>query len=112
MGQETRWNAGLYEDKHSFVWRMTAGLLDLLNAQVGERILDVGCGTGHLTAQIAETGALVTGIDRSREMIRQAQEKYPNLQFGLWMLAKSLSPNLLTPCFPTLPFTGSSAPAS
>ncbi|HEV2419886.1 MAG TPA: methyltransferase domain-containing protein [Terriglobia bacterium] len=81
MGQETRWNAGLYEDKHSFVWRMTAGLLDLLNAQVGERILDVGCGTGHLTAQIAETGAFVTGVDCSREMIRQAQEKYPNLQF-------------------------------
>ena len=79
MGQETKWNAGLYDDKHSFVWKLAAGLLELLNAQSGERILDVGCGTGHLTAQIAETGALVTGIDRSPEMIRQAQEKYPNL---------------------------------
>jgi SAM-dependent methyltransferase len=81
MAQETKWNAGLYDDKHSFVWKMATGLLDLLAAQPGERVLDVGCGTGHLTAQIAETGALVTGIDRSPEMIRQAEEKYPELRF-------------------------------
>ena len=81
MPQQARWNADLYDDKHSFVWKMAAGLLELLAAQRGERILDVGCGTGHLTAQIAEAGALVTGIDCSPEMIRQAQEKYPKLQF-------------------------------
>ncbi len=81
MAQEAKWNAGLYDDKHSFVWKMAAGLLDLLAAQPGERILDVGCGTGHLTAQIAEAGALVTGIDRSPEMVRQAKEKYPDLRF-------------------------------
>lgn len=81
MGQETSWNADLYDAKHSFVWKMAGGILDLLNAQAGERILDVGCGTGHLTAQIAKTGALVTGIDRSPEMIRQAQDHYRNLQF-------------------------------
>jgi len=81
MAQEAKWNAGLYDDKHSFVWKMAAGLLDLLAAQPGERILDVGCGTGHLTAQIAEARAIVTGIDRSPEMVRQAQEKYPNLRF-------------------------------
>ena len=81
--QQTKWDARLYDDKHSFVWKMAADLLDLLAAQSGERILDVGCGTGHLTAQIAETGALVTGIDRSPEMIRQAQGKYPDLQFQM-----------------------------
>lgn len=81
MSQQTKWNADLYDDKHSFVWKMAASLLDLLAARPGERVLDIGCGTGHLTAQIAETGALVTGIDRSPEMIRQAQEKYSDLQF-------------------------------
>ena len=81
MVQQAKWNAGLYDDKHSFVWKMAAGLLDLLAAQPGERILDVGCGTGHLTAQIGQAGALVTGIDRSPEMVRQAQEKYPDLRF-------------------------------
>lgn len=81
MARGPQWNAELYDDKHSFVWKMAAGLLDLLAAKPGERILDVGCGTGHLTAQIAETGAHVTGIDASSTMIQQAREKYPSLRF-------------------------------
>jgi len=81
VGQGTPWNAGLYDDKHSFVWKMAAGLVELLEAHAGQRILDLGCGTGHLTARIAETGAVVVGVDRSPDMIRQAREAYPGLQF-------------------------------
>ncbi|HEY1483217.1 MAG TPA: class I SAM-dependent methyltransferase, partial [Candidatus Acidoferrum sp.] len=81
MSQTPKWDATLYDDKHSFVWKMAAGLLDLLDAKAGERILDIGCGTGHLTSQIAARGAQVTGVDRSPEMIRQAREKYPELHF-------------------------------
>jgi trans-aconitate methyltransferase len=77
----SQWNAGLYDEKHSFVWKLAAGLLEMLEAKPGERVLDLGCGTGHLTAQIAETGAHVVGIDKSGEMIRQARHKYPSLQF-------------------------------
>lgn len=62
---------------------MAAGLLELLAAQPGERVLDLGCGTGHLTSQVAATGAHVTGVDRSPEMIRQAREKYPQLSFAV-----------------------------
>jgi trans-aconitate methyltransferase len=80
-GLNPQWNAGLYDDKHSFVWKMAAGLVDLLEVKAGERILDVGCGTGHLTEQIATLGAKVVGVDRSAEMIQQAREKYPALQF-------------------------------
>jgi trans-aconitate methyltransferase len=79
--EEAKWNAGLYDDKHSFVWKLAAGVLELLGAKSGECILDLGCGTGHLTARIAETGAQVVGIDRSPEMIRQAKEKYSSLRF-------------------------------
>ncbi|HEV2298454.1 MAG TPA: methyltransferase domain-containing protein [Candidatus Acidoferrales bacterium] len=81
MQEQTMWNAGLYDGKHSFVWKMATGLIDLLAAQPGERILDIGCGTGHLTAQIAKTGAHVTGVDRSPEMIGRAQQEYPDLRF-------------------------------
>lgn len=81
MGQDSQWNAALYDEKHSFVWKMAAGLLELLAAKPGERILDVGCGTGHLTGKIAASGAAVVGIDLSPEMIQQAREKYPALRF-------------------------------
>ena len=81
MAEKAKWDAGLYDNKHSFVWKLAAAVLELLDAKPGERILDLGCGTGHLTAKIAETGAHVVGIDRSPEMIRQAKEKYPLLRF-------------------------------
>ncbi len=75
------WNANLYDAKHAFVWKFGADLLPLLAPKSGERILDIGCGTGHLTAQIAESGAQVVGIDRSLEMASAARTAYPNLQF-------------------------------
>jgi SAM-dependent methyltransferase len=90
MTKGPQWNAELYDDKHSFVWKMAAGLLEFLEAKSGELILDLGCGTGHLTSQIATTGAKVVGVDRSPEMIRQAWEKYPALRFEV-MDARQIS---------------------
>lgn len=75
------WNAGLYDSRHAFVWQMAAGVLDLLKPSAGERILDLGCGTGHLTAQIAAAGASVVGIDGSPAMIDEARKNYPGLEF-------------------------------
>jgi trans-aconitate methyltransferase len=79
--QPSQWDARLYDDKHSFVYKMAEGLLDLLAPQPGEHILDIGCGTGHLTANIAASGAEVTGVDRSPDMIRLAREAYPQIRF-------------------------------
>jgi len=76
-----KWNAGLYDAKHAFVWEKAKGLLDLLAAKTGERILDLGCGTGNLSAEIAASGAQVVGVDRSPEMIDQASKKFPDLRF-------------------------------
>jgi trans-aconitate methyltransferase len=75
------WNPNFYDDKHSFVWKYGGDLVALLAPQPGERILDLGCGTGHLTAQIAESGAHVVGVDRAESMIAAAQREYPKLQF-------------------------------
>jgi trans-aconitate 2-methyltransferase len=75
------WNAGLYDASHAFVWEFGRDLLALLAPQSGERILDAGCGTGHLTAGIAQAGAHVLGIDRSAAMIDQARANFPELRF-------------------------------
>jgi trans-aconitate 2-methyltransferase len=75
------WDASLYQDQHSFVWRYGANLLELLAPQPGERILDVGCGTGQLTAEIARAGAQVIGLDSSADMVAGARKNYPELTF-------------------------------
>lgn len=75
------WNAHLYDDKHSFVFKYGEDLLGMLNPQAGERILDLGCGTGHLTRQISLSGARVIGIDSSAAMIDKASAIFPDIDF-------------------------------
>jgi trans-aconitate methyltransferase len=77
------WDANLYNAKHDFVWKYGSDVVSLLDPRAGERILDLGCGTGHLTAQIAESGARVTGVDRSAEMVAAARLAYPRLKFEI-----------------------------
>jgi trans-aconitate 2-methyltransferase len=77
------WDAARYQDHHSFVWRYGANLLELLSPQPGERILDLGCGTGQLTAEIARSGARVIGMDNSADMLADARKNFPELTFVL-----------------------------
>ena len=83
MSSKQSWNPELYEARHAFVWQLGQGILELLHPEKGERILDLGCGTGQLTKQIAESGAEVTGVDSSPDMIGQARQNYPALRFVL-----------------------------
>ncbi|MDB4905062.1 MAG: methyltransferase type 11 [Mucilaginibacter sp.] len=78
-----KWNAELYDQKHAFVYQYGESLLELLDAKPGENILDLGCGTGHLTQRIQSLGAIVTGIDSSAEMIQQAEENFPEIKFSV-----------------------------
>jgi trans-aconitate methyltransferase len=81
MTTATGWDPGLYDGKHAFVWQYGASLVELLQPRPGERVLDLGCGTGHLTSQIAAAGATVVGIDSDAAMIEQARRAYPDVQF-------------------------------
>lgn len=47
----------------------------------GSRVLDVGCGTGVAAAALAAAGLDVTGIDLSPNMIAQARQHNPSLEF-------------------------------
>ncbi|GAA0542077.1 methyltransferase domain-containing protein [Chitinophaga japonensis] len=75
------WNADLYRDKHAFVFQYGNSLIEWLQPQAGEKILDLGCGTGELTARLAATGAQVTGLDSSASMIAGAQQRFPQAEF-------------------------------
>ncbi len=75
------WDAALYDDKHHFVSDFGEEMLGLLAPLAGERILDLGCGTGHLTQKIASAGAQVVGLDSAETMIAQARANYPDLTF-------------------------------
>jgi len=77
------WNSELYQSSHSYVWQYGRDLLGLLAPKPGERILDVGCGTGQLTAEVAAAGAEVLGVDSSREMIERARGNYGNLRLEM-----------------------------
>lgn len=74
------WDAKKYNTTHDFVFKYGAGLLELLPKE-SKKILDIGCGTGELTNQIAELGHEVTGVDQSVNMINQAKKSYPKINF-------------------------------
>ena len=81
MGSVNVWDADLYDNKLSFVSNLGKGVVELLQPQSGEKILDLGCGTGDLSYEISKSGAIVTGIDFSEEMLEKASEKYPQISF-------------------------------
>lgn len=76
-----QWDAEEYAKSFQFVPKYGADLLDLLEVKKGERILDLGCGNGALSARLHTLGANVTGLDNSSDMLRLARESYPNLTF-------------------------------
>lgn len=75
------WNAQTYDACFSFVTESGNELVDELRPQAHERVLDLGCGTGALTARIAARCREAVGIDNSRDMIAKARREHPALRF-------------------------------
>lgn len=63
------WDPRAYSDNARFVSDLGAPVLELLAPQSGERILDLGCGDGALTAKLVESGCEVVAVDASPEMV-------------------------------------------
>ena len=69
------WSAEGYATNAGFVPVLGRAVLDLMDPRPGERILDLGCGDGALTAQIAERGAAVVGVDASPDLLAAAKAR-------------------------------------
>ena len=61
--------------------QIAAKILRLLRPPANAKILDAGCGTGEIAAEVASTGHLVTGVDAALEYIDYAQNHFPIATF-------------------------------
>lgn len=76
MLQGMTWNATQYDNNFAYVSAYGRGVVELLAPRAGERVLDLGCGTGDLAVEIAASGARVHGVDGDAEMVRTALAKH------------------------------------
>jgi trans-aconitate 2-methyltransferase len=74
-----RWNPGDYAANSESQHAWARDLIATLRLNGRERLLDVGCGDGKITAELARAvpGGQVLGIDSSAEMIEFARRNFP-----------------------------------
>lgn len=90
MKIQLKWPAELYHSNSGAQQAAAKHLINLLQLSGNENVLDVGCGDGKITAEIAKLlpQGSVLGIDASSEMISFASHKFPaalqnNLKFAV-----------------------------
>lgn len=90
MAEKYSWNAADYHASSSSQEIWGRELISALKVSGKERILDLGCGDGKITAKISEAvpHGCVLGLDSSMEMIEYAKSAYP----------KKIYPNLAFVC--------------
>lgn len=75
------WDAQAYDDQFGFVGRYGDDVLALLEVAPGQRVLDLGCGTGRHAALLAASGARVVGVDADEQMLAKARVDHPAIAF-------------------------------
>lgn len=73
------WDSTRYDRDFAFVAAYGETILGWLDPAPHERILDLGCGTGELTARIVTTGALVVGLDADASMAEAFRARLPEV---------------------------------
>ncbi len=67
------WQADAYDEKAGFVSKEAEEILRWLRPRAGERILDLGCGTGVIAERLMRQGCRVLGLDIDADMLRAAR---------------------------------------
>ena len=76
-----KWDADKYTADFSFVHQYGNSVMELIDADKGSTVLDLGCGNGALTKKLQEKGYAVKGLDASRELLDIARKAYPSIEF-------------------------------
>ena len=79
--RQQSWSPDSYDNHARFVSDLSGAVLDWLNAKPGEDILDLGCGDGAITADLAGAGVKVIGVDTSRELLEAARARGLDVRF-------------------------------
>ncbi len=86
-GMENDWDAQKYSKNSELQFKAAMGALSKIEFKGNEKVLDIGCGDGRVTAEIAKRvpKGSVTGVDKSENQIKYAQNNYAadNLSFDI-----------------------------
>lgn len=83
------WNTLLCDKKHDFVSEYGKELLEFMTERNKQVFLELGCGTGTLTAELARLGNKVIGADSSKNMIDKAKEQFGNMEMTICLSSKN-----------------------
>jgi SAM-dependent methyltransferase len=76
------WDPERYARNARFVAELGAPVVELLEPRAGERILDLGCGDGVLTATLVGLGCDVVGVDASASLVEAARGRGLDARVG------------------------------
>ena len=71
-----KWSAGTYDAHARFVSDLAGPAIEWLALSPGERVLDLGCGDGAVTAALKAMGAEIVGIDTSESFLEAARARH------------------------------------
>jgi SAM-dependent methyltransferase len=90
-GKDADWYQGVVTDNDSYQQNVILPNLLRLMTNIphapfegglkGEKILDVGCGTGFFSKEFAKAGGVVTGVDVGEELLNIARKNVPKGKF-------------------------------
>lgn len=76
-----QWDGEGYTSNFSFVHQYGQDVVELIEAEQGSTVLDLGCGNGALSKVLQEEGYRVKGMDASLELLEIARKSYPEIEF-------------------------------
>ncbi|HUA94795.1 MAG TPA: class I SAM-dependent methyltransferase [Acidimicrobiales bacterium] len=85
------WTSADRAPNHTY---LVPGVLRALGDPAGRRLLDLGCGNGALTAELAVAGWEVTGLDFEESGIERARQAHPGVTFAVHDIYQPLPESL------------------